>query len=65
MAKKLLKFTKKNPDILVLDVMMPKIDGFTLAKEIRLHNKKNPNIFLIAKSQPLDVLESFNNWGTD
>jgi DNA-binding response OmpR family regulator len=58
-------YKKENPDILVLDVMMPKKDGFTLAKEIRLENKKIPIIFLTAKSQTSDVLEGFNNGGND
>ena len=58
-------YKKENPDILVLDVMMPEKDGFTLAKEIRLENKKIPIIFLTAKSQTRDVLEGFNNGGND
>ena len=52
-------------DILVLDVMMPKKDGFTLAKEIRQENKKIPIIFLTAKSQTSDVLEGFEHGGND
>ena len=55
----------EKPDILVLDVMMPKKDGFTLAKEIREQNKKIPIIFLTAKSQTSDVLEGFNHGGND
>lgn len=58
-------YQKENPDILVLDVMMPKKDGFTLAKEIRLENKNIPILFLTAKSQTADVLEGFNNGGND
>ena len=58
-------YKKETPDILVLDVMMPKKDGFTLAKEIRLENKKIPIIFLTAKSQTSDVLEGFNHGGND
>jgi DNA-binding response OmpR family regulator len=58
-------YRKENPDVLVLDVMMPKKDGFTLAKEIRLENKKIPIIFLTAKSQTSDVLEGFNHGGND
>tara|TARA_B110000046_G_scaffold92218_1_gene100236 strand:- start:5480 stop:6157 length:678 start_codon:yes stop_codon:yes gene_type:complete len=58
-------YKKENPDVMVLDVMMPKKDGFTLAKEIRLENKKIPIIFLTAKSQTSDVLEGFNNGGND
>ncbi|MCL4151164.1 UNVERIFIED_CONTAM: hypothetical protein GTU68_047642 [Idotea baltica] len=58
-------YQTKKPDILVLDVMMPKKDGFTLAKEIRLENKEIPIIFLTAKSQTADVLEGFNHGGND
>jgi len=52
-------------DILVLDVMMPKKDGFTLAKEIRLENDATPIIFLTAKSQTKDVVEGFSIGGND
>ena len=52
-------------DILVLDVMMPKKDGFTLAKEIRLENDIIPIIFLTAKSQTKDVVEGFSIGGND
>tara|TARA_R110001632_G_scaffold114733_4_gene226160 strand:- start:23644 stop:24324 length:681 start_codon:yes stop_codon:yes gene_type:complete len=58
-------YQNKNPDILVLDVMMPKKDGFTLAKEIREENKSIPIIFLTAKSQTKDVLEGFEHGGND
>ncbi|MFY9241930.1 MAG: response regulator transcription factor [Polaribacter sp.] len=58
-------YQKEKPDILVLDVMMPKKDGFTLAKEIRQENKRIPIIFLTAKSQTSDVLEGFNHGGND
>jgi DNA-binding response OmpR family regulator len=58
-------YKEKNPDILVLDVMMPFKDGFTLAKEVREENKKIPIIFLTAKSQTKDVLEGFKHGGND
>ena len=58
-------YQSKNLDILVLDVMMPKKDGFTLAKEIREKNKNIPIIFLTAKSQTSDVLEGFSIGGND
>jgi DNA-binding response OmpR family regulator len=58
-------YKTKNPEILVLDVMMPKKDGFTLAKEIRKENNQIPIIFLTAKSQTKDVLEGFNHGGND
>lgn len=59
------EFLKNKPDILVLDVMMPKKDGFTLAKEIRKIDKKIPIIFLTAKSQTQDVVEGFTLGGND
>lgn len=59
------QFLKNKPDILVLDVMMPKKDGFTLAKEIRKIDKKIPIIFLTAKSQTQDVVEGFTLGGND
>ncbi|MBU3010615.1 response regulator transcription factor [Polaribacter vadi] len=58
-------YQKEEPDILVLDVMMPKKDGFTLAQEIRQENKSIPIIFLTAKSQTSDVLEGFTIGGND
>tara|TARA_R110002073_G_scaffold336506_1_gene534367 strand:+ start:14032 stop:14712 length:681 start_codon:yes stop_codon:yes gene_type:complete len=58
-------YKSENPDILVLDVMMPKKDGFTLAKEIREENNLIPIIFLTAKSQTKDVIEGFQHGGND
>ncbi len=58
-------YKKEQPQILVLDVMMPKKDGFTLAKEIRAENSTIPIIFLTAKSQTKDVLEGFSHGGND
>lgn len=52
-------FTKNNFDLCILDIMMPKKDGFTLAKEIRNRNKEIPIIFLSAKSMKEDTLEGF------
>ncbi len=58
-------YKKEQPEVLVLDVMMPKKDGFTLAKEIREENDSIPIIFLTAKSQTKDVLEGFQHGGND
>ncbi|MDV7187841.1 response regulator transcription factor [Lutibacter sp. TH_r2] len=58
-------FKAEQPELLVLDVMMPKKDGFTLAKEIRLEDPNIPIIFLTAKSQTEDVVEGFNLGGND
>ena len=52
-------FMKTKFDICVLDVMMPKKDGFTLAQEIRQANAEIPIIFLTAKTMKEDILEGF------
>lgn len=52
-------FMKRKFDMCLLDVMMPKMDGFTLAKEIRLVNAEIPIIFLTAKNLKEDILEGF------
>ena len=58
-------YKTKQPELLVLDVMMPKKDGFTLAKEIRALDDTVPIIFLTAKSQTRDVVEGFTIGGND
>ena len=58
-------YQKEDITLLVLDVMMPKKDGFTLAKEIRLEDDTIPIIFLTAKSQTQDVVEGFTIGGND
>lgn len=52
-------------DLCVLDVMMPKKDGFTLAKDIRMHDKEVPIIFLTAKSMKEDTLKGFKSGADD
>ncbi|MBR5919284.1 MAG: response regulator, partial [Prevotella sp.] len=52
-------FMKSKFDICVLDVMMPKKDGFTLAQEIRQTSADMPIIFLTAKTQKEDIVEGF------
>ena len=47
-------------DICILDVMMPKKDGFTLAKEIREKDEHIPIIFLTAKTMKEDMLTGFH-----
>ena len=46
-------------DFIILDVMMPDKDGFSVAKEIRLTDKKTPILFLTAKSMKDDKLKGF------
>jgi len=53
------KFKKDYFDLIILDVMMPYKDGFTLAKEIRARNKQVPLIFLTAKTLKEDMLKGY------
>ncbi len=53
------EFAKDKFDICVLDVMMPKKDGFTLAQEIRQSDSEVPIIFLTAKTLKEDILDGF------
>ena len=53
------EFQKTKFDICVLDVMMPKKDGFSLAQDIRQQNAELPIIFLTAKTLKEDILEGF------
>lgn len=52
-------------DLLLLDVMMPMKDGFTLAREIRGTDDKTPIIFLTAKNMRQDTLTGFDSGADD
>lgn len=54
-----LTFVKEDFDICILDVMMPKKDGFTLCKDIKQLNPSMPVIFLTAKTLKEDVIDGF------
>ncbi|MBO6522304.1 MAG: response regulator transcription factor [Balneolaceae bacterium] len=47
------------PDLIILDIMLPKLDGFSLARKIRISDKSTPIIFLTAKEQKKDIVEGF------
>jgi DNA-binding response OmpR family regulator len=64
-AKATALFKKSNPDICVLDIMLPNKDGFTIADEIREINENVPIIFLTAKTQTEDVVKGFTLGGND
>ena len=53
------KFLNNTWDLLLLDVMMPKTDGFSLAKDIRKVDQDIPIIFLTAKSQKDNIIKAF------
>lgn len=52
-------FTAGNYTFCIFDVMMPEMDGFTLAKEVRELDKKIPILFLTAKAMKEDKLQGF------
>ncbi|RFS23440.1 DNA-binding response regulator [Chitinophaga silvatica] len=58
-------YQQERPDVVVLDIMMPNMDGFTVTSEIRKHDKVTPIIFLTAKSQTADVVKGFELGGND
>ncbi len=58
-------FSLKQYDLCILDIMMPEMDGLTLAKEIRKIDPSIPVIFLTAKSQKDDILEGFRSGADD
>jgi two-component system OmpR family response regulator len=59
------QFNNKVYDFCIFDVMMPEMDGFTLAKEVRLIDPKIPILFLTAKSMKEDKLEGFETGADD
>ena len=59
------KVKEEKPDIIVADVMMPQMDGFKMAKEIRKLNSKVPILFLTAKSSIEDLEEGFEAGAND
>ena len=54
-------FHHGNFDLVLLDIMMPRRDGFLLAEEIRLLNENVPIIFLTARSMPDDRIRGFKS----
>ena len=58
-------FQQFQPDICVLDVMLPGKDGFTIGQEIRKIDSTTPIIFLTARNQTEDVLKGFKLGGND
>jgi DNA-binding response OmpR family regulator len=59
------EFSRQQYELCILDIMMPEMDGLTLAKEIRKINPVIPIIFLTAKSQKEDILEGFRTGADD
>ena len=58
-------FIKESFDLCILDIMMPEMDGITLAREMQRIKPEIPLIFLTAKSQKEDILEGFRSGADD
>jgi two-component system, OmpR family, response regulator len=58
-------FRNKSFDLCILDIMMPEMDGLTLAREIRYASPEMPVIFLTARNQQEDILEGFRSGADD
>ena len=58
-------FYAQKPDVLVADVMMPKMDGFTMVRQIRQTDTLTPVLFLTARSAIDDVVEGFEIGAND
>ena len=61
----LIVFKNNDFDLCILDVMMPRKDGFSLAKDIRVSNTEVPIIFLTAKTMKEDVLKGYQAGADD
>ncbi|MEA1875826.1 MAG: response regulator transcription factor [Bacteroidota bacterium] len=64
-AKVLGGFRYFSPDIVVLDIMLPNVDGYTLCQQIRARYPRIPIIFLTAKVETADLVKGFEAGGTD
>lgn len=58
-------FTESNPDIVLADVMMPKVDGFSMVKQLRLVAPSIPVLFLTARTALEDVVKGFEIGAND
>ena len=59
------KFTRHGADLIIADVMMPRMDGFEMGRRIRQLDRNVPLLFLTAKSEIEDIVEGFELGGND
>ncbi len=64
-AEGLKQFFEVHPDVVVADVMMPRMDGFEMVRRIRKTDDHTPVLFLTAKSTPDDVVAGFELGAND
>lgn len=61
----LCRFLEEQPDVVVADVMMPRMDGFEMVRRLRRQDKQTPVLFLTARSAINDVVEGFELGAND
>ncbi len=64
-ARVLPRLETANPDVCVLDIMLPHVDGYELCKQIKKAKPGLPVIFLTAKAETQDLVRGFEAGGTD
>lgn len=64
-AKVMGGFQRFEPDVCILDIMLPNVDGYTLCQQIRDRFPKLPVIFLTAKVETADLVKGFEAGGSD
>jgi len=64
-AKVMAAFDTFSPELCILDVMLPHVDGFTLGRQIRSRFARLPIIFVTAKIETNDLIQGFESGGTD
>jgi len=64
-AKVISHFDSYKPDVCVLDIMLPNIDGYSLCRTIRGNWPELPVIFLTARTETSDLVRGFESGGTD
>jgi two-component system alkaline phosphatase synthesis response regulator PhoP len=58
-------FRERKFDLVVLDIMLPEMDGYMVCENIRLHDQNIPILFLSAKSTPAERIEGLKKGGDD
>lgn len=59
------KFNSQKYNLVILDVMLPSVDGFTIAKQIREKDNETPFIFITAKTLREDILKGYKTGADD
>jgi two-component system response regulator TrcR len=58
-------FSRQSVDLCIVDVMLPRTDGFTLARQMRARHAQTPILFLTARTSTGDVVEGYESGGND